>query len=133
MSYLFNSLGLSVKPVACYLVALYDPLQLAYGLVLDSRLKELFHHGLFLKSHPPRVDQPQQSVHQVLVYIVALDDSAQTSSINQLCKVPSISALVSGISASQARAPTRFPPWTVYEQALDSVSLAPSPTHLAKN
>lgn len=55
----FHSLERSLTTVVCQSVILEDLLCFAYRLVLERRLKDLVHCGLFLQRAPPQVDEPQ--------------------------------------------------------------------------
>lgn len=56
----------SVPMISCHLAAIEDPLEIAFGLIIDSRLKKLFRRGLFLQRPPPRVTCPRWSLQPVL-------------------------------------------------------------------
>lgn len=100
--------------------------------MLDTRLKELFRRGLFLQHPSPRslslVVSPTVSRQAYITGYrwIFVSDGCVPEGLFFI-------ALASGLRFSQLKALNHFPAWTVFRSSLELVSLAPSPTHLAKN
>lgn len=88
--------------------------------------------GLFVQHPPPQVACTRWSLHCVLVWLAALNTDGHLTMMDAFRKALFLITLASGLRISQLESLTRFPAWTVFWPLLELVSLAPSPTHLAK-
>ena len=100
---------------------------------MDERATTLLKRGLFHQHPPLRRECVPWSLQKVLDLLQSRPFTQPSTSLHSLKKSLFLTALASGLRASQLRALTRFPQWTSFADDLSSVSLAPSPHFLAKN
>ncbi|MPC60256.1 hypothetical protein E2C01_054295 [Portunus trituberculatus] len=134
LSSLVHERGRQPPTVAVHLVALSDPLWYGFNIRLDPRAVVLLKRGLFYQRPPLRAPRPTWSLQKVLdILRGGAFFSSPLSLVPALKKALFLTALASGLRASQLRALTRFPQWTVFVEDRSHVSLAPSPRFLTKN
>lgn len=132
LSHLFHVRRRTLPTVATHSAALIDPLSYGCSVEISRRARELIRKGFFHQRPTPRPTFPKWSLHRVLITLT--DEFPLAPSPELLMqKACFLLALASGLRVSQIRALTRFPNWTTFGPDDTSVTLAPSPTFLAKN
>ncbi|KAK4311182.1 hypothetical protein Pmani_017301 [Petrolisthes manimaculis] len=111
--------------------ALADPLWFGADIHLEGRALTLLSRGIRASSTPGSRNTPRWSLHKVLASVETLtqsqgEDELPMSSLFLL-------ALATGFRASQLAAITRHPNFTSFGEDDDYLTLAPSPSFLAKN
>ncbi|KAK4321227.1 hypothetical protein Pmani_007952 [Petrolisthes manimaculis] len=117
--------------VISHVSALADPLWFGADIHLEGRALSLLSRGIRATSTPGPRNIPGWSLHKVLASVESLtqtqgEDERLMSSLFLL-------ALASGFRASQLAALTRHPNFTSFGENDNYLTLAPSPTFLAKN
>lgn len=102
-----------------------NPLHFGFGISLDSCVPSLARRSFFHRQ--PRHEQPFCSLNKVL-HLLQLDKYCVNPSLmDVLHKALFLLTLATGFRASQLRALTRHPNWTVLTTGNSHVCLAPAP------
>lgn len=132
LSHLFHVHRRSLATVSTHSAALIDPLAYGCDIEIPKRARELIRKGFFRQRPTPRPTFPKWSLHKVL-FSLTEEFPVGPSPDQLLQKACFLLALASGLRVSQLKALTRFPHWTKFHSDGSALTLAPSPTFLAKN
>ena len=130
-SFLFRNKKLALSTIAAYKSALADPLSLAFGLDLQTRLFELQKRSFFSARPPVMSRQPVWSAHRVVASILARD--FQSSPSHALRKMLFLVAMATGLRTNELASLRRSPALLRFRPGDAAVELFPTPGFLRKN
>lgn len=131
LEWLANARSRAAATVSAHYVALADPLFSGFNISVDETLT-LLKRGIRARRVPRRPTTPKWSLHRVLQHLT-FEGAGQLSENQLLQRAVFLFALATGYRASQLAAFTRHIAFTSFEDNMTGVTMAPSPSFLAKN
>ena len=131
LTWLADSTNRAPATVSTHYAALADPLRFGLGIRVPQRALSLLLKGISSSREPRRQPVLSWSLHRVLQYLTF--EGITMGEEHFLQRAVFLLALATGYRASQLAAVTRHPSFSKLEEDFSALTLAPSPTFLAKN
>ncbi|XP_076065921.1 uncharacterized protein LOC143039577 [Oratosquilla oratoria] len=131
LSWLADTTNRAPATISAHYAALADPLYFGMNITVPQRARNLLMKGIRASREPRRQPVLAWSLHRVLQYLTFEGTIMEEEHFLQ--RAVFLLALATGYRASQLAAITRHQSFSKLEEDCSALTLAPSPTFLAKN